>query len=91
MLSFDPFSDTSSVLEMPPGGRATSWNAASFAWNNVRQTFLLFGGFDAPGSSYFYEYKPSSATPWTALVNAKRNKLACFFVSNFFVAFFNIP
>ncbi|KAK3823794.1 MAG: hypothetical protein JOS17DRAFT_313620 [Linnemannia elongata] len=67
MLSFDPFSDTSSVLEMPPGGRATSWNAASFAWNNVRQTFLLFGGFDAPGSSYFYEYKPSSATPWTAL------------------------
>ncbi|KAF8933978.1 hypothetical protein BGZ47_010567 [Haplosporangium gracile] len=67
MLSFDPFSSISSVLAMPPGGRATSWNAASFVWNNVRQTFLLFGGFDTPGSAYFYEYKPSSATPWTVL------------------------
>ncbi|OAQ25915.1 hypothetical protein K457DRAFT_22590, partial [Linnemannia elongata AG-77] len=66
MLTFDPSSDTSNELAMPPGGRATSWNAASFAWNNVRQTFFLFGGFDTP-ESYFYEYKPSSATPWMAL------------------------
>lgn len=71
MLTFDPFSSISTTLPMPSGGRATSWNACTFSWNDVRKTFLLFGGFDTPGSSYFYEYKPSSDTPWTALVIEK--------------------
>lgn len=80
MLTFDPLSSIVDTLPMPSGGRATSWNACTFSWNDVRKTFLLFGGFDTPGSSYFYEYKPSSATPWTALVIEKRDGLYSLFV-----------
>ncbi|KAF9152042.1 hypothetical protein BG015_005868 [Linnemannia schmuckeri] len=70
MLAYDPSSKTSTGLAMPPGGTAASWNMYTFAWNDVRRSFLYFGGYDPVGSSFFYEYAPAAATPWTTLTSS---------------------
>lgn len=68
MLAYEPFSKAFSVIAVPPGGTPLSWSTYTFAWNEVRRSFLYFGGYEMPGPSYFYEYAPAAAIPWTALV-----------------------
>ncbi|OAQ22198.1 hypothetical protein K457DRAFT_37218 [Linnemannia elongata AG-77] len=70
MLAYDPFSKAFSVIAVPPGGTPLSWSTYTFAWNEVRRSFLYFGGYEMPGPSYFYEYAPAAAIPWTALTSS---------------------
>lgn len=81
MLAYDPSSKVSSTIAMPPGGTVTSWNLYTFAWNDVRRSFLYFGGYDTPGQSYFYEYAPAAAAPWTALVCKANKEYLLFYAS----------
>ncbi|KAG0280620.1 hypothetical protein BGZ96_001504 [Linnemannia gamsii] len=67
LLAYDPSSKASSTVPMPPGGSSMTWSMYTFAWNDVRRSFLYFGGYESPAQSYFYEYTPAAVTPWTAL------------------------
>ncbi|KAF9122802.1 hypothetical protein BGW39_009483 [Mortierella sp. 14UC] len=71
MLGYDFSNKIVSVLPMPIGGNATSWNRYSFVWSEMRASFLLFGGLGSPSAdSYFYEYKPLTDVgidPWTSV------------------------
>ncbi|KAK3814519.1 MAG: hypothetical protein J3R72DRAFT_503801 [Linnemannia gamsii] len=68
MLQYDFSTTATAMLPMPSGTGVVSWNHYSFVWNELRGAFLLFGGEGTPSAgSYFYEFKPSSSTPWTLL------------------------
>ncbi|KAK3814517.1 MAG: hypothetical protein J3R72DRAFT_503796 [Linnemannia gamsii] len=68
MLQYDFSKRAMDTLSMPPGAGTTTWNHYSFIWNEVRGAFLLFGGDGTPSAEpYFYEFKPSSSTPWSVL------------------------
>lgn len=73
MLAFDPSSKNSTALADPPAvnGTSTNWNGYTFVWSELRKSFLLLGGLNTPASSYFYEYKPTGAGQWSALVTGK--------------------
>ncbi|OAQ22417.1 hypothetical protein K457DRAFT_26092 [Linnemannia elongata AG-77] len=75
MLVYSPISKSSTVLEMERSAKNdTFWSAYSFVWSDARQSFLYSGGADdlkayslGAESSYFYEYRPGSLSPWPTL------------------------
>ncbi|KAG0286344.1 hypothetical protein BGZ97_007468 [Linnemannia gamsii] len=69
MIAYDPSSKASSTIPMPSGGTSLTWSKYTFAWNDVRQSFFYFGGYESPANSYFYEYAPAAAT-WTAMASS---------------------
>ncbi|KAF9935144.1 hypothetical protein FBU30_007523 [Linnemannia zychae] len=66
MSIFDFSTNTISSATLPPqsfGG----WRFYTFNWNELRQTFFLYGGQGKPGPSYFYEFD-ASKMQWTELI-----------------------
>ncbi|KAH7056296.1 hypothetical protein BKA57DRAFT_450277 [Linnemannia elongata] len=68
MLVYDPSSKKSTTVAMPPGRELSDWSMYTFAWNNMRKSFFLFGGMLFPGQPSLYEYMPASAT-WAPLIS----------------------
>jgi hypothetical protein len=68
MLMYDPSLKSSTALAMPSKGNDTIWSGYTFIWNDVRRSFLLYGGMISQDSPYFYEYIPTDANPWRTLV-----------------------
>lgn len=67
MLDYDLVKQTTTTQSMPITDN-TSWSGYTFVWNEVRKSFFLWGGRGPSALSYFYEFKPGSANPWTELV-----------------------